>query len=197
MITVCVTLGGEREARAREHFESVGLTGVLFFHGINGPKLGIIPTHEVPETPEKMPKTLGVWLSHRLLWSALLLLDGPDDEYLIVEDDAKFPADWRERFERARLQAHDDFDALYVGSCCTDDKSRTLVRGNVYEVRFPLCTHAYILRRKALKPMISMLDAHPADTGIDIALHYRVWPEMRVYTVLPRIIDQFDTDMPD
>jgi GR25 family glycosyltransferase involved in LPS biosynthesis len=211
MRTVCVTLYGSYEARTpgagvrngdrtRQHFAARGVDA-QFFYGVHAPKLGVDTTlpYEVDGGPGcgfKMgPKPTGCWLSHRTLWAALRLL--PDPLFLVVEDDAKFPEDWAPRMEKAVADAG-AFDMLFVGSCCTQGKPRTHVAGDVWEVKWPCCTHGYIVRRTALETLIATQDEARCYAPIDISLGFHSFPRMsRVYTVLPRILEQFDTSIPE
>lgn len=136
----------------------------------------------------------GCWLSHRALWAALLLL--PDDAFLVVEDDARFAPDWRGRFDAAVRDVPDDWDVLYVGSCCTSGQ-RTHVKGEVYEEARPQCTHAYCVRRKALLPLCELADEVGVCKPVDAMLAHHATPRLRVYTVLPRIADQYDSILPE
>lgn len=207
MRIVCVTLWGGYEAqtpgvgnrtieRTRQHFAERGVDA-QFFYGIHAVKLGIDTTlpYEVDGGPGcgfKMgPKPTGCWLSHRALWAALLLL--PDQLFLVVEDDARFPEGWQAQVDQAVADAG-HFDMLFVGSCCTVGRPKTHIAGNVYEVKWPCCTHAYIVRRTSLETLIATQDEAKCYAPIDISLGFHTFARMsRVYTVLPRILDQFDT----
>ena len=93
---------GPRSARAAEARESVGVRSDVFW-GINGKQLGLqsdrIYTLDGPPGSYLQPKIVGAWLSHRALWAACLLL--PDEEFLLLEDDAVFSTDWAQRMHRA------------------------------------------------------------------------------------------------
>jgi GR25 family glycosyltransferase involved in LPS biosynthesis len=211
MKAVCITLFGGYEAqtpgvgtrtgeRTRQHFLERSVDAA-FFYGIHAVKLGIETTlpYEVDGGPGCGYKTaqtgIGCWLSHRALWAALLLL--PDQLFFVVEDDAKFPENWQERVDRAVADAG-HFDMLFVGSCCTQGKPKTHISGEVYEVKWPMCTHGYIVRRTALETLIATQDEARCYAPIDIALSFHSFHRMsRVYTVLPRILEQFDTFIPE
>ena len=186
--------------RTKQHFAERGVEA-SFFHGIHAPKLGIDTTlpYEVDGGPGcgfKMgPKPTGCWLSHRAVWAACLLL--PDDLFFIVEDDAKFPENWKERFDKAIVDAG-QFDMLYVGSCCTGGKPKGHVAGDVYEVHWPLCTHGYIVHKRALEMLIKSQDEVRCYAPIDISLTFHTHAKLgRVLTVLPRILDQHETIIPE
>jgi GR25 family glycosyltransferase involved in LPS biosynthesis len=207
MRIVCITLFGEYEAQTpgvgirtgdltRQHFAERGVDA-QFFYGIHAPKIGVTTTlpYEVDGGPGcgylMGPKPTGCWLSHRALWAALLLL--PDQLFFVVEDDAKFPENWQERVDQSVKDAG-QFDMLFVGSCCTQGKSKTHINGEVYEVKWPSCTHGYIVRRTALETLIATQDEARCYAPIDIALGFHSFHRMsRVYTVLPRVLEQFDT----
>ena len=211
MRIICITLndsgytrmGGMYGSNAPEmsdpphrHFMERGVNA-QFFYGIHAPKLGIEATlpyeFDNPGSGFKIAaKPTGCWLSHRALWAACLLL--PDELFFIVEDDAKFPEDWQPRVEQAIRDAG-DFDILYVGSCCTDDKPAVHISGDVYDVRWPLCTHGYIVRRAALPVLIETQDAAGLYAPIDISMLFHSLPKLKTRVVKPRILDQFNTEI--
>lgn len=185
-------------SHTRQHFLDRGVDA-RFFYGLHAPNLGIDTTlpYEVdaPGSGFRMgPKPTGCWLSHRALWAACLLTD--EEEFLILEDDAKFPENWKQRFDAARSDLPSDWDVLFVGSCCTVGGPSQHVKGEVHEVRWPMCLQAYMVRRRALETMIRTQDEARCYGPIDITLRFHTWPKLRVYTVLPRIVEQFNTDIP-
>jgi len=212
MRIVCLTLFGGYEAQTpgvglrtvdntRQHFAERGVEA-QFFYGIHAVKLGVATTlpcmlpgggHGCGVPME--PKPTGCWLSHRALWAALLLL--PDELFFVVEDDAQFPENWRERVDQAVADAG-HFDMLLIGSCCTQSLPRTHIAGSVYEVKWPMCTHGYVVRRTALETLIATQDEARCYIPIDISLSFFSFHKMsRVYTVLPRILEQFNTYIPE
>jgi hypothetical protein len=120
----------------------------------------------------------------------------PEDRFFVIEDDAIFPPDWQPRFDRAVADAG-DFDLLYVGSCCTGGKERVRVAGDVYEVKWPLCTHGYVVAKKALPVLIETQDAATCYAPIDISMGFHSAPRLRVLTLLPRLLEQFETHIPE
>jgi len=181
------------------HFAKCGIEAT-FFRGIHAARLGLyteLPYQydSGPESDFKIPpKAVGCWLSHRALWAALLLMD--QDITLVVEDDAAFPSNWRQRTEKS-IQDAGDFDMLFIGSCCAEDKPRYHVAGDVYDVRWPFCTHAYVVRKRALKILIDELDKARCYGPIDISLGLHAFSKLSaVYTVLPRIVDQHGIVIP-
>lgn len=196
----CLTLPEtpERTAKAKEHFFEKRVYDVEFFWGLHAEKAGLstVHTYEVdnPGTGFRIGfKPTGIWLSHWALWNALNLLW--DDHYMIMEIDCKFPDNWHSRITQALSDTPKDFDVLYVGSCCTKGRPTTHIKGEVFEVKWPLCTHCYIVAKKALPVMLST--QRKVWAPIDIGLTMETYPKLKVYTVLPRIVEQFDTNIPE
>lgn len=175
-----------------QHFAERKLN-VSLFNGIHAERFGLYThhTYEVDNPGSNYHirvESIGNILSHYMLWSALAMLW--DDFFLVLEDDAKLEERWHIRLNDAISNTPHDFDMLYLGSCCCNGKPRTLVGGDVYEVRYPMCTHAYIVARKALHFLLS--SQRKVYAPIDISLIFHSLPHLKVYTVLPRIADQFD-----
>jgi GR25 family glycosyltransferase involved in LPS biosynthesis len=194
--------------RMRDHFAERGVDA-SFFYGLHAEKLGLRTIHpyevDAPGSGWNMgPGPTGCWLSHRALWAALLLLPSdppsthtPNDIFFVLEDDARFAPDWRQRLDAALIVAPADWDLIWVGSCCTQDKPKTHVAGDLYEVKWPLCTHGYLVRRKALPVLIETQDEARCYAPIDISLTFHSMPKLRTFTILPRLLDQFDIHIPE
>jgi hypothetical protein len=56
---------------------------------------------------------------------------------------------------------------------------------------WPLCTHCYIVRKKALKTLIETNEEQYGP--IDVQLYFKSFPNMKIYAIDPRVADQFDT----
>lgn len=197
--TVCITTSRERAQKTVAHFAERGVVGVKFFYGIDAGQLGVATKlpyeRDAPGSGYLMgPRPTGCWLSHRALWAALLAFGAPSAEaFFILEDDAKFPENWRPRLDQALTT---DFDLLWVGSCCAGGKSRTQIAGEVWDVRYPLCTHGYVVRRAALETLCATQDEARCYAPIDISLALHTMPKLKTYTIMPRLLEQFNTDLP-
>lgn len=176
------------------HFKERGVSA-RFFSGIYGEGFGLSTRHALQESGGLMMgyKHVGLCLSHYMLWSALDILPKSNTHFLILEDDARFPQDWSKRTEKALADTPKDFDILMIGSCCCADKPNNLVAGEVWDVRYPSCTHAYIVARKALPVLLKT--QRKIWTIIDQALIANTFPFMKVYTVLPRIVEQSSVNL--
>lgn len=187
----------DRTKACLEHLKARGLTDFTFFMGWHGQSMGLSTkwTYEVdnPGTGFSIgPIPTGIWCSHYALWQGLNLL--PDEHFMVFEDDVKLPENWMPKVSQAISDSPKDFDALYIGSCCAGNRPMTHIKGDVYEVKYPLCTHAIIWAKKALPVLVET--QRKIYAPIDISLTFHPFKQLKVYTVLPRICDQFNTELP-
>ena len=131
-------------------------------------------------------------LSHYMLWKVLSYL--PEDEFWILEDDCRWDKDWLPRYQSAYSALPKDWDFVWLGSCCAYDKPQWCVDKNLYVVNFPMCTHAYMVRKKALPIMLE--GCQKVWSPVDIAIVLDVAPKLKHFTIIPRIVDQYDTTLP-
>jgi hypothetical protein len=194
---LCLPESPERTESAKQHFREKCVYDVTFFESIHAEKFGLrtLFPYEVdnPGSGFNMgAKPTGIWLGHYMLWSALNLL--PDDHFMVLEIDAKFPNGWHTRLNQALCDVPRDFDMLYPGSCCCGGRPTTHIKGEVYHVQWPMCTQCYIVAKKALPVLLRT--QRKCYAPIDISLNFHSHPQMKVFTVLPRIVDQFETNIP-
>jgi GR25 family glycosyltransferase involved in LPS biosynthesis len=198
MRTLCLSLPEqpERAHLAKNHLEQIGLD-VEFICGINGHKAGLAATHpyevDHPGTDYHIgPATIGIYLSHYIAWS--ICQARSDELTLILEDDVLLCDNFIRRLNDARLAVPGDWDMLFLGSCCTEGHSKTHIAGEVFDVRWPQCLHAYVLNRKAALTLLT----HCRDVyaPIDCLLALNNFFGLKVYTVLPRLAEQLNTNLP-
>lgn len=199
MKTICIHLPEkpERLEQARNHFASQGVNAE-FYVGINGQKMGVLTDH--PYMLDRKPGDelffignhgVGIFLSHYSLWNAMTLL--PDEHIFILEDDAKFQDGWKEKFDKALQDVPADFDVLFIGSCAAKKKRNRHITGGIWEVKYPMCFHAYVVAKKAVPHLLATNRDCYAPIDISVTLHS--FPALKVYTLLPRIVDQFNTHL--
>jgi GR25 family glycosyltransferase involved in LPS biosynthesis len=194
MRTFVITLRGSTD-RLEQTKKSFG-EGLQVFYGINGEEMGLRTVHpyEVDHPGSGYlisPKHVGLCLSHHMLWGALSLL--PDDHFLILEDDAEFTPGWRDYLAADLPLLPPSWDLFYIGSCNCAGAEREFIGGGVYRVRWPMCTHAYMVRRKAL-PIL--LERHRrVFAPIDLSMMFQCLPGMEVFARLPRLVHQRNTDI--
>lgn len=165
------------------------------FYGVDRDVFRLLPmdTFDVDRVGDKIGHChVAACISHYLMWKVMSYLDG--DAFWALEYDAMMEPDWRTRYERAMAGLPDDWDIVFLGSCCTQGRPTRQVGENLFEVKYPLCGHGIMIRKKAL-PVL--LDTHQKVWGpLDIAMFYTSLPKLRVYTILPAIIGQRDTAFP-
>jgi GR25 family glycosyltransferase involved in LPS biosynthesis len=196
-ICLCLPEYPEKIEKAKAHFAARGLTDVEFFWGINAPIAGLATIHpyevDHPASGYRMgAKYTGHWLSSYMLWSCMAGMT--DDAYLVLEDDAQLCEGFMEKWAQAMRDVPRDYDFLYLGNCCMQGKPARHIAGDVYESKGMLCTHAYVLRRATVPFLLKTIRKCWAPT--DIQLQFEVFPHVKTYAVLPRIVAQFDTVIP-
>jgi GR25 family glycosyltransferase involved in LPS biosynthesis len=160
--------------------------------GVNACKMGLHTLNPyVMDGPDIEPriveqKHVGLHLSHYFCWS--LMQHQGHDEMTIMEDDCRLLAGWRDQYQHARRCLPNDWDILLLGSAHASHRNKQRVDGPVYSCWYPLTTHCYIVNRKALPILIETQEMIFAP--IDLALTYRSYPKLTVYTVLPRLAEQ-------
>lgn len=198
--TIVLTISGsDRSAIFHKHLSQAGITDYRVFTGVNGAKSGLkasIP-YEIdnPGSGHLIgPKHVGCSLSHWMLWGALEFDRSDDDFWMIVEDDVVFRDTWRQRVEKAIKTVPDDWDMIYPGSCCSNGRRGKEVGDGLFE-GIPLCTHCYIVRRKALKKLIETNEEVWAP--IDLQIYFKSAHLLKSYILFPRVADQHGTTLND
>jgi len=180
----------ERHEAAVKHFTEHKV-GAQFINGIHGETFGILSwrpyRRERPAVGELMDISVtGIALSHYMAWQICWFYE--DETFLILEDDADFEENWSNRLNQAILDTPKDWDILLVGNANCSDKPQEHIKGEVFEVKYPFCTHAMLIKRKAIPKLLEM--GRDAAMPIDVLLLDKIYPQLRVYTVLPRIVGQ-------
>ncbi len=180
---------------AKKHLDARGIDFDVI-QGIHGETFGLLPSRPYNEdrpgqghlTPISQ---VGLTLSHYMTWQ--VCQHCPGDEFMILEADCKFPADWKERLDIEMDDLLDDWDIFLIGNSNTHDKEKKHICGDVWEVKYPFCTHAYIVRRKALQVLLT--HCRDATMKIDLLMIKKAYPLLRVFTMLPRLVEQRGTDL--
>ncbi len=145
-------------------------------------------------------KHIAATLTHYLLWN--MMSYQPDESFVALEFDVRFVDGWQQQFDDAMSVLPEDWDLVYLGSCCCKDREtyRVLPKDNPYEktnlfdVRYPLCGHAIMYRKKCLETLLTV--HQKINMPLDIAMYQMSLPKLRCYTILPRIVEQHNTFLP-
>lgn len=196
MRTFCIYCSelADRHRRAMEHMAK-HCPEAQFINGIHAETFGIMAWRsyklDSPTMGTLIPMAhTGLCLSHYMVWTICSVL--PDEQFLVLEDDAEFSEGWREKMLAALKDCPADWDMLLIGSSNTFDKPHVKISETLFRVSYPMATHAYIIRRKALPVLLSVRDA---TMKIDVALIMKAYPKLNVYTVLPRLVGQHGTEL--
>jgi len=183
----------ERTAKAKAHFDEHGVKA-QFINGIHAEKFGLLTTHayevDHPGSGYRIPpKHVGMCLSHYIAWTVCSFFS--DESFLILEDDAQFAPDWKSRYHAAMAHLPQDWDLFYIGSCNCELSQKDHIGGEVFKVVNPMCTHAILIRNKAIPVLLET--QRKIWAPIDLSLIFRSLPKLKTYCLLPRIVSQFDT----
>lgn len=185
--------GNDRFLKAANHLDSRGISYERFIGvdwRVSGLETRFTYDYDHPGTGFKISsKLVCLSFSHYILWRALEFCEG--DYFWILEDDSEWDIDWKPRYEQAFSSLPDDWDLLWIGSCCTMNRPSKKIANNVWEIKYPMCTHAYMVRKKAIPKLVQSLDKIYAP--LDVALFLHAMPDLNVYTILPRLCGQFNT----
>lgn len=200
--TFCITLDAtpDRWGLAEQHFKEHDLV-VDKVSGIHAEQMGLRTVHpyeiDHPGSGYIIPiKHVGLCLSHIMVWQICKRL--PDSEFLILEDDCRFIPSWREYLRGAKEYLPVDWDMLLVGSCncgrATGGPNKRHIGKNLYQVKWPMCTHAYIVNQRGIQKLLETQTKIWAP--IDLSLIFLSYPQMSgVYTILPRLANQHNTNI--
>jgi GR25 family glycosyltransferase involved in LPS biosynthesis len=191
-----ITLPGAltRQRRCSDHLTAQGHPH-RFVMGIDADRFGIKAVHPYTHDGGNEPirqHQLGCFLSHWVLWSQL---DQEQNWHSIMEDDVILRPGWRRGLSEAMACLPKDWDILLLGSCNCGDKTKRQVAGPLWVVEGPMCTHWYIVRGSALPTLMTQQATIRAP--VDISLGFHSYPHLNVYTALPRLADQHDTEIHD
>lgn len=192
--TFCITLREtpKRKEEANKYFNQVGLN-VEFFEGIHGESFGLkstIPNYDKLPGREYFitPGAVGCLLSHLTLWN--ILIHQPEEEFLIVEDDIQLCDDFFEKFAKFKLELPNNWEMVYVGYLIPGGGHGgdvTHVSENVIITK-PICTHAYMIKKSALKVLIETNQL--AWSPLDIQITERSLPKLNHYAAKTPLINQ-------
>jgi len=173
------------------HLNSLGIEWEVFF-GMDNQKCRLQPfdTFDMDRAGERIgAKHIAATLTHYLLWKTMLYQ--PQESFWSLEFDVRFVPDWQAQYNKAMSVMPDDWQIIFLGSCCCKGRETKHIGENVYEVHWPLCGHALQIRQNALP---TLLDEHQhISMPLDIAMFHTSLRKLRTYTILPPIVVQADT----
>lgn len=187
--------------KGKEYFESAGLDNIHFVEGIHARKWGVRGTHiylldgRAEEQFYIGTDKVGCFLSWYILYQVMKGMGKP--YYMILESDCRFVDGWKEKLEQSLKDVPEDFDFLFVGSCCATDKEPIHVAGDIYHFPYrgedywqyyPQCGHCYIINQKCVQILIDT--QRDTASPVDVSLIKHAFPKLNIYAILPRLADQ-------
>jgi GR25 family glycosyltransferase involved in LPS biosynthesis len=189
-----------------KHLDEIGIKWERF-DGMDNKitRLQAVDTFDVDRAGERLEvKHVAATLTHYLLWKVMQYQ--PDESFVALEFDVRFVEGWKQRYELAMRYLPSDWDLVYLGSCCCQGRETSSIDfpigsggtatspSGLYDVRYPLCGHAIMYRKKCLE---TLLEVHQKiNMPLDIAMYHLSLPKLRVYTILPTIVTQHNTFLP-
>lgn len=190
--TFCITLK-ETPLRTKLFLEEAIKTGIqpIIFNGIFGPQMKLTPrlTNELECPGQNIYMTdgaVGCYLSHYMLWNVLLYQ--PDDEFLILEDDAIFADGFLEKFHSVYSRLPSNWKMAYVGWLpYGNDKNKIVVDEGIC-IKQPSATHAYLIKKSALK--LACDSIQPCCSPLDLTIGAKFLSCIKFYVFDPPLITQ-------
>lgn len=195
----------QRAIEGEKHFNESGINNIIKVAGIYGEGFGIVGTHLYEYDNPGGGHQIGVantalCLSMQIVYNVMKVL--PNSHYLFLEDDSRFNDGWFTVVEQALKDIPKDFDFCFVGSCCAEGRGGVKIAPNLYHyptrkghyAPYPLCGNAYIVAQKALDKILeTQRDAY---VNVDINLAVNTFPHLKVYAILPRVVEQYNNPLP-
>jgi len=187
-----------RIAESKKYFESVNVQNIHWLMGVNGSEFGVQSARPyLRDNPEQNwhlgSATVGCNLSFYM--TLVVASSLPEwNHFIYLEDDTRFHDGFDARINNALNDVPDDFDVLFLSHCCTAGRDTRHVRGEIYDVRYPLAGHCVVFAKKALPILIA--ECRDVCTPADVLLFDKVLSKLKTFTLLPRVAEQYKTDLP-
>jgi len=196
--TFCISLKSavKRRETVSNHLKSHGIDFHLF-DAINGPRMGLdTRLSYLDDHPDWKPEdgptyrigqgVLGCAMSHYTVWRIMEYLN--DDYFFVVEDDVELCEGFKEKLMATIQNLPSDWQFVFVGHCCLDPKMVMVREGIAHTPHPPMCNHAYMVRKTAVKHLIETNELMYAP--IDIQLQKRTLPTISHYSLVPPLAIQ-------
>ena len=172
---------------ARRHFADIGLN-VNFFQGVHGRTWGLRTVKESNPGYIIPSGHVGLNLSYWALWQMLSFM--PENEFLILEDDAYFDRTFIADFERAYNVLPANWQFCYVGHLGVSGAQTLPVTDRLVRLRhgYPHGTHATLVNKTAIPWLLETQQR--AEKHIDQQLATYSLPGLHTYAFEPSLARQ-------
>lgn len=163
---------------------------VTMFDGVHGATVGVAPTLSHFDSPGHFITSgkLSITISKMLLWTKLCEED--DDIFLVFENDVVLCDNFRIELEKSVEALPADWDVVHVGHCCTEDKPVETVNDRVAKVKYPMCCHAILWRKRAIRFALARFREISWGSPSDVMLAECVYPHLSHYVFTPGLATQ-------
>lgn len=163
-----------------------GITPILF-HGIDAISWRLKTDLFENKYPKKFTSgRLGCFLSHFMLWNHLSHVSN-SEEAIVFEDDVRIDSTFTKSLNSILNQLPSDWDFVYLGALWGDSQSESRFSSNLL-IGKPYCTHAYMVKKKALS--VLMEKCYTIDCYLDIQIKEKVLPKINHFVADPFIVSQ-------
>lgn len=190
-----------RDMEGMRYFKDQGIEDIIWIAGVHAEKWGVMGRHIylLDGKPEQQwyigDGKVGCFLTQYIVYSCMNVME--DSHFLFLETDCRFNDGWKEKLEQALKDVPEDFDFLFAGNCCCEDKEPVHVKGDVYEFpyrgeskkyHYPQCAHMMIIAKKAI-PLLIKTQRDVANPP-DVSLINFAFPSLKIFAIIPRIATQ-------
>jgi hypothetical protein len=202
---------------AQKYFPEQGVEDIFWLNGVHARKFQIKGTgyYILDNAEENIAKQFNVgdantgnFITQYMAYNvAKAIMEHTDYTHMVYfEGDCEFTDGWKEKLTMALEDIPEDFDMLYAGNCCCQNKQAELVseRSGLYRFPnrgganwwhfYPNCTHFYIASKRAVEHLIAT--QRDASNPTDISIARFALGDLNTYAILPRLAGQFNTDIP-
>lgn len=163
------------------------------FIGLHGTASGLTTTTTVWDAERDNPYRISPGQASITISKIMLLqhmLDVGDDVAIMFENDVRLCGNFKEELAKTMAALPDDWEVVHLGWCCIGGKPKTVVNDRVQEIREPLCCHALMFKRPAMKLALEQLRDNYLGTPSDTVLAHKVYPKLRHYCAVPALAFQ-------
>lgn len=180
----------------KERFKEHNLD-VEFFNGAYGQVIGIMPIETVWDAERANPYRINPGKTSITLSKILLfqhILDKGYDETIIFENDVNLVRYFPEEFEKSYNALPENWDVVHLGHCCGEKMPQEKINDRITQICWPLCCHAFMWKRNAVKMAYDTLLKSSWGTPSDTILARKVYPNLNHYSCIPELAFQDGTD---
>ena len=180
---IVVTLAEEpwKGKQTSKHLNALEIEHTIH-EGTQGVTIGLRATNPYDYDQHESPlfmhiSQIGCVLSHRNALSVAIASGAP--EYIVVEDDIKFPEKIKLMFQMFREALPPDAEVAQLAYRGEGDKPTEVVNDRVQRIFYPFCSSCIWWTREAAKKALVLLK--PVDRPFDVMLIQKVFPFLNHY----------------